>query len=234
MRRAGSGHAVVPGLTSVVMRHRALPAFASVLTVAIAVSGCAPVTAGTASNRHAASASPSATATARASAPVYGPPGPDPACAAALRAEQALQARQGRDQNNESALDQDFTNFANALSAAARQETHPATAKAMTTLADDFNALVESQSGAGELPSMNTVENDGAVFDKACSLFLIFNDTCGLPARSPGREAGPESGFWGQVQVVPLIANDVGLAWLLVHVPWKPSVVLPPGAMVPL
>jgi len=175
LRRASSGHAVVPGLTSVVMRHRALPAFASVLTVAIAVSGCAPVTAGTASNTHAASASPSATATAaRTSAPVYGPPGPDQACAAALRAEQVLRARQGRDQDNESALDQDFTNFANALSAAARQETHPAMATAMTTLANDFNALVESQSGAGELPDMNTVEKDGAAFDKACSLF--FND----------------------------------------------------------
>lgn len=45
---------------------------------------------------------------------------------------------------------------------------------------------------------------------------------------------GTGSRFSGQVQVVPLIANDVGLAWLLVHVPWKPSVMLPPGAMVPL
>src|SRR6266700_7812795 len=59
-RRADSGHAVGPGLTSVVMRHRALPAFALVLAVAIAVGGCATVTAGTASNSHAASASPSA------------------------------------------------------------------------------------------------------------------------------------------------------------------------------
>jgi hypothetical protein len=176
------------------MRHRALPAFASVLAVAIAVGGCTTVTAGTASNSHAASASPSATATAaRASAPVYGPPGPDPpgpdpACAAALRAEQALRARQGRDQDNESALDQDFTNFANALSAAARQETHPATAEAMTTLANDFNALVESQSGAGELPDMNTVENDGAAFDKACSLFLT-TPTAG-PLSGPGGRSG--------------------------------------------
>ena len=50
----------------------------------------------------------------------------------------------------------------------------------------------------------------------------------------PGPEAGPGSGFAGQVQGVPLIANDVGLAWLLTHVPWKPSLMLPPGAMVPL
>jgi hypothetical protein len=175
------------------MRHRALPAFASVLAAAIAVSGCAPVTPGTASNRHAASASPSATATAaRASAPFYGPPSPDPACAAAQRAEQVLRARQGKDQDNESALDQDFTNFANALSAAAQQERHPATATAMTTLADDFNALVESQSGAEELPDMNTVENDGAAFDKACS--LSFNSTYGRPplqAGWPARRAGP-------------------------------------------
>jgi hypothetical protein len=171
------------------MRHRALPAFALVLAVAIAVGGCATVTAGTASNSHAASASSSATATAaRASAPVYGPPGPDPACAAALKAEQTLRARQGKDQDNQSALDQDFTNFANALSAAARQETHPATAKAMSTLANDFDALVESQSGAEELPGMNTVENDGAAFDKACSLFLT------TPAAGPLSGPGGRSG----------------------------------------
>jgi hypothetical protein len=171
------------------MRHRALPAFASVLLVAIAVSGCAPVAAVTASNRHAPSASPSATATAaRARASFYGPPGPDPACVAAQRAEQVLRARQGKDQDNETALDQDFTNYANALSAAARQETRPATATAMTTLADDFNALVESQSGAEDLPEMNTVENDGAAFDKACSLFLTApaDDPLSGPDGRPG------------------------------------------------
>jgi hypothetical protein len=152
------------------MRHRTLPAFALVLVTGITVGGCAAATAGTASSSHAASASSSATATAgRVRAPVFGPPGPDPACAAALKAEQVLQARQDKDQDNESALDQDFTNFANALSAAAQQETHPAAAKAMTALASDYNDLVESQSGAADLPDMNTVENDGAAFNKACS-----------------------------------------------------------------
>ena len=117
--------------------------------------GCFPVTIGRTAGR--------------ASAPVFGPAGPDPACAAALRAEQILRARQDKDQDNESALDQDFTNFANALSAAAQHETHPATAKAITALANDYNALVQSQNGAEELPDMNTVENDGTAFDKACS-----------------------------------------------------------------
>ena len=42
--------------------------------------------------------------------------------------------------------------------------------------------------------------------------------------------AGPGSGFTGQVQVTLLTLNDVGLAWLLVQVPWHPSVVLLPGA----
>jgi hypothetical protein len=152
------------------MRHRAaraIPALTSVLAVGIAVGGCSAATA-TARAASAGSAS-SATASARASAPFYGPPGPDLACVAALKAEQTLQARQGKDQNNESALDQDFTNFANALSAAARQEKHPATAKAMTALANDYTDLVESQSGAAQLPDMSTVQNDGAAFDKACS-----------------------------------------------------------------
>jgi len=152
------------------MRHRTLPAFALVLVTGITVGGCATATAGTASSSHAASASPSATATAgRVSTPVFGPPGPDPACAAALKAEQTLQTRQDKDQGNESALDQDFTNFASALSAAARQETNRATAKAMTALANDYTDLVESQSGAAQLPDMNTVENDGAAFNKACA-----------------------------------------------------------------
>jgi hypothetical protein len=153
-----------------VMRHRTLPAFALVLVTGITVGGCATATAGTASSSHAASASVSATTTAgRAGAPVFGPAGPDPACAAALKAEQILRARQDKDQDNESALDQDFTNFANALSAAAQHETNPAAAKAMTALASDYNDLVESQSGAAELPDMTTVQNDGATFDKACS-----------------------------------------------------------------
>jgi hypothetical protein len=156
------------------MRHRAaraIPALVSVLAVGIAVGGCATATAGAESARSASPAASSATASAaaRASAPFYGPPGPDPACAVALKAEQALQARQGKDQNSESAIDQDFTNFANALSAAAQQEKHPATAKAMTALASDYTALVESQSGAAQLPDMNTVQSDGAAFDKACS-----------------------------------------------------------------
>jgi hypothetical protein len=150
------------------MRHRAaraIPALASVLAVGIAVGGCSTATAGA----RAASAGSTASATARASASFYGPPGPDPACVAALKAEQTLQARQGKDQKNESAIDGDFTNFANALSAAAQQEKHPATAKAMTALANDYNDLVESQSGAAQLPDMSTIQNDGTAFDKACS-----------------------------------------------------------------
>jgi hypothetical protein len=134
-----------------------------VLAVGVGVGGCATATA---------TAGPaSATAPApRSSAPVFGPAAPDPACAAALKAEQTLQARQGKDQSDESALDQDFTNFASALSDAAQQEKHPATAQAMTALANDYTALVQSQSGAVQLPDMNTVQNDGTAFDKACSL----------------------------------------------------------------
>ena len=93
----------------------------------------------------------------------------DPACAAALNAEQTLQARQGEDQSSESALDQDFMNFAGALSAAAQRETHAATARTMNALADDYTALVESHSGAAQLPDMSTVESDGAAFDRACA-----------------------------------------------------------------
>jgi FlaG/FlaF family flagellin (archaellin) len=158
------------------MRHRTvrvIPALASVLAVAVtvAVAGCATATA-TAGATSASSVSPAASATASATrtrAPVDGPFGPDPACVAALKAGQTLQARQGKDQNSESAIDQDFTNFANALNAAAQHETHPATAKAMTTLADDYTALVESQSGAAQLPDLSTIQGDGAAFDKACS-----------------------------------------------------------------
>ncbi len=144
------------------MRHRAVPALALMLAVSIGVGGCATATA---------TAGPaSATAPApRSSAPVFGPAAPDPACVAALKAEQTLQARQGKDQSDESALDQDFTNFASALSDAAQREKHPATAQAMTALANDYTALVQSQSGAIQLPDMNTVQNDGAAFDKACS-----------------------------------------------------------------
>ena len=114
----------------------------------------------------AATTRPAATGTA---APVYGPPSRDAACAAAIKAEQTLEARQGKDQNNESALDQDFTNFANALSAASQEEKHPATAQAMTSLANDYNDLVESQSGAVQLPDQTQVQNDGAAFEKDCA-----------------------------------------------------------------
>jgi hypothetical protein len=147
------------------MRHRAarsLRVFAPVLAAGLAVGGCTAATAGTSSASHAASA-------ARTSAPVYGPPGPDQACAAALKAEQTLRARQGKDQGSESALDKDFMNFASALNAAAQRETHPATAQAMTALANDYTDLVQSQSGAVQLPAMSTVENDGTAFDKACA-----------------------------------------------------------------
>ncbi len=158
-------------------RRAAAPAIALVLAGSVAVGGCAAATAGTAgtaSGGHAATtappAAPAAPASTRTGAPVYyGPPGPDPACAAALKAEQTLRTRQGKDQADESALDQDFTNFASALSAAAQHEAHPATAKAMNALAGDYTDLVASQSGAAQLPDMNTVENDGAAFDKACS-----------------------------------------------------------------
>ena len=95
-------------------------------------------------------------------------PGPDPACVAALKAEQNLRAHQGTDQSDESAIDQDFMNFADALNTAAQQESDPAKAKAMTALAEDYAALVGSQSGAAQLPDMNTVSSDGAAFDKSC------------------------------------------------------------------
>ena len=143
----------------------AIPALVSVLAVGIAVGGCAAATATAGAASASSAASPTASA---ASASFYGPPGPDPACAAARKAEQTLQARQGKDQSSESAIDQDFTNFAQALNTAARQEKHPAVANAMTALADDYTALVESQSGAAPLPSMSAMQNDGAAFDKAC------------------------------------------------------------------
>jgi hypothetical protein len=99
---------------------------------------------------------------------MVGPPARDPACVAARTAEQTMQARQSKDQNSQSALDKDFTNFASALNAAAQQATHPAVAKVMTALANDYTALVESQSGAVPLPSMSTVQNDGFAFEAAC------------------------------------------------------------------
>lgn len=136
---------------------------ASALAVAIAIGGCANH--GTASD----TVPSTHTSPATASAPVRGPHGPDPACADVLKAEQVLQAHQSTDQSDESAVDQDFMNFSDALSTAAQHEPAPATAKAMTALADDYSALVESQSGAAELPDMTTVENDGAALDKACS-----------------------------------------------------------------
>jgi hypothetical protein len=134
--------------------------------VGAAVAGCTAATAAGTAGTTAASARPAAT---RAAASVYGPPSRDAACAAAEQAEQTLQSRQGKDQNNETALDQDFTNFANALSAAAQEEKHPTVAQAMTSLANDYNALVESQSGGAQLPDMSQVQSDGEAFDKACS-----------------------------------------------------------------
>lgn len=96
-------------------------------------------------------------------------PGPDPACASALKAEQNLQAHQGTDQTDESTIDQDFISFADALNTAAQHETDPAKAKTMTALAGDYTALVQSQSGAAQLPDLNTVSSDGAAFDKSCA-----------------------------------------------------------------
>jgi hypothetical protein len=142
---------------------RAVPAFALAIVVGAAVTSCAGGTAGT---TPAATTRPAATG---AAAPVYGPPTRDPACIAAENALQTLESSQGQDQNNESALDQDFTNFATALSAAAQSEKRPAVAQAMTALANDYTALVESQSGAEQLPDMSQVQKDGAAFDKACA-----------------------------------------------------------------
>jgi hypothetical protein len=154
------------------MRHRTvrvIPALAAALAVGIAVAGCTAATASTgAASTGSASVSAAASAT-KTSAPADGPYGPDPACVAALKAESTLQTSQLKDENDESALTQDFTNFANALNAAAQQEKHPATATAMSTLASDYTALVESQSGGAQLPDVSTVQNDGTAFDKACS-----------------------------------------------------------------
>jgi Ca-activated chloride channel family protein len=138
-------------------------AIAAVLAAGLVAGGCAgaAATAGTAS-------APAVPSAAKTSAPVEGPAAPDAACLAARKAEQTLQARQGTDQASQSAIDQDFTNFASALNAAAQRATHPATARAMTALADDYTALVESQSGAAQLPSVATMQSDGAAFEAAC------------------------------------------------------------------
>jgi len=149
------------------MRHRArelatgaFPVLALALMVGATVVGCATAGAPAAATR------PAAT---RATAPIDGPAA-DPACVAAENAEQTLQSRQGKDQNDESALDQDFMNFAAALGATAQSEKRPAAARAMTALANDYTALVESQSGAAQLPRMSQIQKDGAAFDRACSL----------------------------------------------------------------
>ena len=153
------------------MMHRTVrfvAAIAAALGAGIVIGGCAGATA-TAGAASARSASSAAMPAAETSVPMAGPPAPDAACVAARKAEQTLQARQGKDQGSQSAIDRDFTNFASALNAAARQATYPATAKAMTALADDYTALVASQSGAAQLPSMATMQSDGAAFDQACT-----------------------------------------------------------------
>ena len=172
--RGGARRTVTP------MRHRArelaargvptvaLAVVVGAVVVGAAVAGCAAAGGGTPAAATPAAATPPP-ATTRATTPVDGPPALDPACAAAQNAEQTLQSRQGRDRGNESALDQDFMNFAAALSAAAQREKRPAAARAMTALANDYTALVESQSGAAQLPGPSQVQQDGAAFDKACS-----------------------------------------------------------------
>jgi hypothetical protein len=147
---------------------RVAGAIAVVLAVGLVAGGCAgaAATAGAASAPSA--SSPAVPSAAKTSAPVLGPAAPDAACLAARKAEQTLQARQGKDQGSESAIDQDFTNFASALNAAAQQEKRPAAASAMTALANDYTALVQSQSGAGPLPSVSAMQNDGDAFEAAC------------------------------------------------------------------
>lgn len=159
------------------MRHRArnvairaVPAVALALAAGAAVAGCASATATTAAaNGTANGTARTPAASTRAAAPMFGPAAPDPACIPAKRAEHTLQTRQGKDQYSESALDKDFTNYAAALSSAAAHAKRAATAKAMNDLADDYTALVESQSGAAQLPNLSQVQKDGAAFDKACA-----------------------------------------------------------------
>ena len=137
---------------------RVVSAVALALGVSASAVGCATATAG-------APAATTRPAASRAASPVYGPSATDPACVAAEQAEQTLQSRQDQDQNDESALDQDFMNFAASLSAAVQTEKRPATAQAITALASDYTAIVESQSGAAQLPAMSQVQKDGAAFD---------------------------------------------------------------------
>lgn len=168
------------------MRHRArnvatraVPAVALALAAGAAVAGCASATATTrattraaapaATTRAAAPAGATPAAATRGAATMFGPAAPDPACVPAKRAERTLQTRQGKDQYSESALDKDFTNFAAALSSAAGHAKRAATAQAMEHLANDYTALVESQSGGAQLPDMSQVEKDGVAFDEACA-----------------------------------------------------------------
>ena len=162
MNAAAASRTRPRGPTVVAMRPRALLAAAAIAAIATGTVVAACGTTGTPS----AATAPVRTAT---RAPVYGPAAPDQACVAAKQAEQTLQSRQTKDQNNESALDQDFTNFASALNSDAQREKSPAAATAMTTLANDYTDLIESQSGAAQLPDMTQVQQDGAAFDKACS-----------------------------------------------------------------
>lgn len=114
----------------------------------------------------AAVSSPAAAGTGAAA--MQGPRVPDAACQAAVRAQRKLETSQVRDKTNATALDADFTAFANALTADAGRETSTAAAQAMNNLANDYIALVQSQSGAAQLPSMSTVQDDGAAFNRDC------------------------------------------------------------------
>jgi hypothetical protein len=93
----------------------------------------------------------------------------DAACKDALQAEQVLQASQGKDNGNRSALDNDFTTFANRLAADAQKEPNSTAAQAMTSLSNDYTDLVGSQTGAAQLPDVATVQADGVAFDHACA-----------------------------------------------------------------
>jgi hypothetical protein len=112
-------------------------------------------------------AAPSATATGTGAA-AAGAAASAP-CRDAVQAEQSLQVSQAKDQSNRSALDQDFTAFANRLAADAQKETDPAAAQAMTNLSNDYTDLVESQTGGAELPAMTTVQADGTAFERDCA-----------------------------------------------------------------
>jgi hypothetical protein len=114
-----------------------------------------------------ASVTPSATAAGSATAAAGAAAGAP--CRDAVQAEQALQTSQAKDQSNRSALDQDFTAFANRLAADAQKETDPAAAQAMTNLSNDYTDLVESQTGGAELPAMTTVQADGTAFERDCA-----------------------------------------------------------------